>query len=301
MTTPDTKKIDKAFEYCAEITNRHYENFPVASLLLPKEKRPYIQSIYAFARIADDIADDENVDQQTRLQKLEEWERLLKECYEGKADHPVFVALKETVSRLNIPIDPLANLLKAFKMDVVKNRFNNFDEVIHYCELSANPVGRLVLMIFGYKNDEYYKLSDSICTALQLTNFYQDVAIDLKKNRVYIPENEIVSVDYSEEKLYQTQYNKNFVSLMKIQIDRARGYFYAGSGLPSLVDRDLQLELKLIWFGGMQVLKKIERKKYNVFSKRIKLHLLDKIFIFLRSLFYNDLTKYRKRNIWDLT
>ncbi|MDI6779274.1 MAG: squalene synthase HpnC [Bacteroidota bacterium] len=301
MTTQDGKKIDEAFEYCANITNQHYENFPVASLFLPKEKRPYIQSIYAFARIADDIADDEKVDSQTRLQKLEEWERMLKDCYEGEPNHPVFVALKETVTRLSIPIEPLANLLKAFKMDIEKNHFINFDEVLHYCEFSANPVGRLILMIFGYKNEEYFKHSDSICTALQLTNFYQDVAIDLEKNRIYIPEDEIVSTNYSEDKLYKKQYDKEFVNLMKIQVDRARELFYAGSGLPSLVDRDLQLELKLIWFGGMQVLKKIERKKFEVFSKRIKLHLLDKVLIFLRGLFYNDLTKYRRRSIWDLT
>lgn len=292
---------DQAFAYVSDITLKHYENFPVASLFLPAEKRPYIQSIYAFARTADDFADEDLLDPEKRLQKLDEWEFLLKECFQGRAQHPIFIALHETVSKLSIPIEPLSDLLKAFKQDVQKNSYKSFDELLDYCKYSANPVGRLVLMIFGYKDEEYFKLSDKICTALQLTNFYQDVIVDLQKNRVYIPEDEIHSFGYSINELTKHIYNDSFRNLMKHQIERTRALFYEGAQLPLLVDKDLQLELKLVWFGGMSIINKIEKRKYNAFSKHIKLSSLNKVMIFLRGLFYNDISKYRRRSLWDLT
>lgn len=293
--------LDEAYALCADVTQGHYENFPVASLFLPTEKRPFVQAIYAFSRIADDFADEDGMDQQTRLQLLEDWENALKLCYEGKAEHPVFIALADTVSKLSIPIELLMDLLTAFRVDVTKNRYANFDEVLHYCKYSANPVGRLVLLIFGYGSEEYFKYSDYICTALQLTNFYQDVAIDLEKNRIYISKDEIAEYDYSEEELKKKIYNKQFENLMKLQIERAKKLFYEGAALPALVDRDLQLELKLVWFGGMAVLRKLEFRKYDVFKKQFKLNAWNKLMIFIRALFYNDLTKYRKRNLWELT
>ncbi|MDI6802220.1 MAG: squalene synthase HpnC [Bacteroidota bacterium] len=292
---------DEAFAYVADVTLKHYENFPVASLFLPAEKRPYIQSIYAFARTADDFADEDSLDSHTRLQKLDEWELQLKECYQGKAEHPIFIALHETVSKLSIPIEPLSDLLKAFKQDVQKNSYKNFNELLDYCKYSANPVGRLVLMIFGYKDEDYFKLSDKICTALQLTNFYQDVKVDLQKNRIYIPEDEIHSFGYSTNELTKHIYNDAYKKLMKHQIERTRSLFYEGAQLPLLVDKDLQLELKLVWFGGISILNKIEKRKYNMFSKHVKLSSLNKVVIFLRGLFYNDISKYRRRSLWDLT
>lgn len=293
--------LDEAYALCTDVTQKHYENFPVASLFLPAEKRPYVQAIYAFSRIADDFADEEGMDQQTRLQRLDDWENALKLCYEGKAEHPVFIALADTVSKLSIPIELLMDLLTAFRVDVTKNRYENFDEVLNYCRFSANPVGRLVLLIFGYGSEEYFKYSDYICTALQLTNFYQDVANDLEKNRIYIPRDEIAEYGYSEEELKRKTYNKQFENLMKLQIVRAKKLFYEGAALPALVDRDLQLELKLVWFGGMAVLRKLEFRKFDVFKKQFKLNTWNKLMIFIRALFYNDLTKYRKRSLWELT
>jgi squalene synthase HpnC len=303
FSTIQTKKwtLDEAYAFCADVTQKHYENFPVASLFLPSEKRPFVQSIYAFARIADDFADEDNVDPQIRLQHLSGWENSLKLCYEGKAEHPVFIALADTVSKLSIPIEPLMDLLKAFRMDVTKNSYDNFDEVLEYCKYSANPVGRLVLLIFGYHDEEFFKYSDYICTALQLTNFYQDVAIDLQKNRIYIPRDELIESGYNEAELKKKVYNKQFDNLMKLQAERARKLFYEGAPLPLMVDKDLQLELKLVWFGGMSVLRKLEFRKYNVFKKQFKLNALNKIMIFLRALFYNDISKFKKRNLWDLT
>jgi hydroxysqualene synthase len=303
INTIQTKKwtLDEAYAFCADVTQKHYENFPVASLFLPSEKRPFVQSIYAFARIADDFADEDNVDPQTRLQHLSGWENSLKLCYEGKAEHPIFIALADTVSKLSIPIEPLTDLLKAFRMDVTKNSYDNFDEVLQYCKYSANPVGRLVLLIFGYHDEEYFKFSDYICTALQLTNFYQDVAIDLQKNRIYIPKDELIEYDYNEAELKKKVYNKQFENLMKLQVERTRKLFYEGAPLPLMVDKDLQLELKLVWFGGMAVLRKLEFRKYNVFKKQFKLNPINKIMIFLRALFYTDISKFKKRSLWDLT
>lgn len=294
--------LDAAFEHCARITNAHYENFPVASLFLPQEKRPYIQAIYAFSRIADDFADEHVRPASERLSDLQDWEDQLVRCYEGEAEHPVFVALRESVKRLNIPIEPLKDLLTAFKQDVTQNRYQTFDDLLGYCRNSANPVGRLVLMIFGYREEELYKLSDNICTALQLANFWQDISVDLKKNRLYLPLDDVKTFAYSEQDWTNRVENKNFKDIIRFQVERTKQLFYEGAELPLRVDRDLQLELKLVWFGGMAILKKIERQQYQVLSYRPTLSPMNKLMILLRALFINNVSRYgRKRPSWDLT
>lgn len=297
--------VEEAFAYCAEITNAHYENFPVASLFLPKEKRPYIQSIYAFARTADDFADEQHRSAEERLRLLDDWKKQLRQCYEKELNmastHPIFIALRETVKKLNIPMEPLRDLLTAFKMDVTKNRFSTFDEVLYYCKHSANPVGRLVLMIFGYRDEHLYALSDHICNALQLTNFWQDITIDLNKNRIYIPQTDFQQFGYTEEELRNGIVDKRFRELMKFEIERTRQLFYEGAALPSLVDKDLRLELRLVWFGGMSVLRKIEKVGYDVFHRRPVLNAGNKIMILVRGLFIRDLSTYKRKQLWDLT
>lgn len=307
MTTAVTTKmkrsfnLDEAFAYCAKITNDHYENFPVASLFLPQEKRPYIQTIYAFARTADDFADELKRPPSQRLSLLDEWQEQLQKCYEmSETTHPVFIALAETVRRLNIPIEPLRDLITAFKMDVTRNRYATFDEVLQYCKHSANPVGRLVLMIFGYRDEYLYALSDNICTALQLANFWQDIPVDLEKNRIYIPQSDLQQFGYSEDDMREHETDERFRKLLKFEVDRTREMFYAGSKLPSLVDRDLRLELRLIWFGGMSVLRKIERSRYDVFRQRPKLGFWTKLAILIRGLFIRNLTIYKRTPQWDL-
>ena len=296
---------DEAFAYCAEITEAHYENFPVASIFLPQEKRPYVQAIYAFSRIADDFADEFQLAKEDRLAKLNDWENKLKQCYEGYADHPIFVALRETVKRLDIPIEPLSNLLTAFKRDVLQNRYETFDELLDYCKYSANPVGRLVLMIFNYRDEKLFGLSDFICSALQLTNFWQDVKVDKEKDRLYIPIEDMVKFGYGLEKWNNRVTDSGFRKLMKYQIERTREMFYKGAELPALVSKDLQLELKLIWFGGMGILKMIEKSKYDVLQERPRLRTSDKMMILLRGLLFNDLPNYKKKRprkeAWDLT
>ncbi len=291
--------LDAAFEYCAGVTNAHYENFPVASLFLPEGKRHYLQAIYAFSRIADDFADESVMETGKRMELLNDWEEKLVHCYEGEASHPVFIALNDTVNKLNIPIEPLRDLLTAFKQDVSQNRYETFEELLGYCRCSANPVGRLVLMIFGYREEEMYKLSDNICTALQLANFWQDISVDVLKDRLYLPLEDMKRYGVSVEDWKMGANSGKFKELIKFEVDRTREMFYAGSELPEMVDRDLQLELKLVWFGGMGILKKIERMKYKVQKERPHLTTMNKIMILLKGLFINSVSTYgRKKEEW---
>jgi squalene synthase HpnC len=303
-----THTLDEAFAYCAAITNAHYENFPVASLFLPQEKRPYIQAIYAFSRVADDFADEFDRTPEERLSRLIEWEARLQSVYErptDPADHPIFEALRETVKRNNIPIDPLRDLLTAFKRDVLQNRYETFSDLLSYCALSANPVGRLVLMIFGHREDALFKMSDSVCTALQLANFWQDIEVDLTKDRLYLPMDEMNRFGYTLDKWRNRIVDDSFRELMKLQVARTREFFYRGAPLPALVEKELQVELRLVWFGGMSILRKTELVKFDVFRNRPTLGAFDKVMVLARGLFYRNLELFGKprpkKKPWDLT
>lgn len=281
-----------SFKYCEDIARAHYENFPVASLLLPKEKRKYVYSIYAFARAADDFADEEGIlgGAPKRLALLDEWNEKLRDCYKGKAYDPIFIALGKTVRDNYIPVETLEALLNAFRQDVVKSRYQTFDEVLAYCRNSANPVGRLILMIFGVKDPEFFEYSDHICTALQLTNFWQDVSVDLVKNRVYIPEEDIKKFGYSYKELEMKQDNSNFRELIKFETERTWKIFEKGKKLIELTaannkTKKLSKELKLTWLGGTTILKKIHGINYNVLVQRPKISGFDKLKIFLSSRF----------------
>ncbi len=285
--------IDSSFKYCEQIAKGHYENFPVASLLLPKEKRKYVYAIYAFARAADDFADEEGIEggAAKRLALLDEWNGKLRDCYSGKAYDPIFIALAETVKDNRIPIEPLENLLNAFRQDVVKQKYQRFDELLEYCKNSANPVGRLVLMIFGCHDEEFFKYSDKICTALQLTNFWQDIEVDLRKERVYLPEEDITKFGYSYKELELKQESESFRSLVKFEVERTKKIFDEGRKLIDMTAaagkelKKLSKELKLTWNGGTTILKKIEEINYNVLNQRPSISGFDKIKIFLGSRF----------------
>lgn len=280
---------DGSFKYCEEIAKKHYENFPVASLLLPKGKRKYIAAIYCFARAADDFADEPNIEggNEKRLALLDEWEQKLKDCFNGKAYDPIFIALNKTIEDCKIPIEPLQNLLKAFRQDVIKNRYENFDEVLSYCENSANPVGRIVLMIFGSHDEKLFGYSDKICTGLQLTNFWQDVAVDLEKDKIYLPADEMKKYNYDENELRKKTYKKDFIELMKFQVERTRKIFDEGKELIAELKQNdtlkkLHKQIKLTWLGGMEILNKIEQVNYDVFNKRPSLSKTDFIKLFFR-------------------
>jgi len=292
MLTRDLKRVARrtwtgpqAFQFCEHLTRDHYENFPVASLLVPKEKRLHICSIYAFARIADDFADEPGLTIAERVDSLTEWEEQLVDAYRGHAHHPVFIALRETIDRFEMPIDLFQNLLRAFRSDVTTHRYETFDEVLEYCENSANPIGRLLLLLFNYRSETTLELSDFICTGLQLTNFWQDVSVDLQKDRVYIPLDDIREFGYSEEELFHRSFTPAFKDLMCYQVDRTRQRFNEGRPLLAEVGKDLRMELRLTWKGGTRILQKIEQREYDVLSHRPSLSLLDKTSVLISSLF----------------
>ncbi len=271
--------LREAYAHCVRITRKHYENFPVASLFLPKTLRKHVAVIYAFARTADDFADEPGMKSEERLVRLNEWESLLHEAYEGNAVHPVFVALRETVREFNIPRELFQKLLAAFRADVTVHRYQSFDDLLAYCRNSANPVGRLVLLLFGYRNDDLMRLSDNTCTALQLTNFWQDLSIDLERDRLYIPQHDIAIFPGSADDLQARNPGKAFRSLLDYQVERTEELFHAGKPLLTQVERDLALELRLTWRGGMKILEKIRKLDYDVFNRRPTLTTVDKMFL----------------------
>jgi squalene synthase HpnC len=267
----------EAFAFCERLARSHYENFPVASLLIPRSLRKHVAAIYAFARIADDFADEESWKPEERLQKLYEWEEKLDACYAGRADHPVFVALQETVTHYQIPQALLADLLKAFRMDVTITRHAAFADLLYYCRHSANSVGRLVLHLFGAASGKAAEYSDKICTALQLANFWQDLSLDWQKGRLYIPLEDLERFGYSEEDLMRKHLNDRFRALMRHEVDRTREMFGEGIPLIALVPRELRTELRLTWLAGQRILQKIEETGYDVLNRRPTISAADKI------------------------
>jgi squalene synthase HpnC len=208
----------------------------------------------------------------------------LESCYRGIASHPIFIALGETVRELRLPIHLFLDLLAAFRQDVVQARYGDFEAVLDYCRRSANPVGRLILLLFGYRDEQLHRLSDYICTALQLANFWQDVAVDLEKDRVYLPQEDLWQFDYSEEELFAREFNPCFAALLKLQVDRTRQLFQHGKPLLRKVRGRLAFELCLTWHGGARILELIERNGYNTLHGRPALTKWDKLVLLTRAI-----------------
>jgi len=276
---------EEGYQYCEQIAHSHYENFPVASWFIPKSMRKYVWAIYAFARTADDFADEPGYSRAERLDNLAQWDQFLGECYSGNPTHRIFAALADTVERFQIPIELFQNLLTAFKSDVTVNRYETFDQVLEYCRNSANPIGRLMMLLFNYRSESLLQRSDNICTALQLANFWQDVSVDLEKDRIYVPMEDVREYGYSEEQLLRCMFTEQFRSLMAFEVRRTAELFVEGHPLLSQVGKDLSFELKLTWNGGTTILQKIHRQNYNVLKKRPALGTWDKVSLLFRSIF----------------
>ena len=271
------RSLEESFEFCERVAKTHYENFPVASFFIPGDKRRYVWSVYAFARVADDFADEGGSRPEKRLEQLDRWEEYLYECYEGRASHPIFIALTETVRRFGIPQAPLCDLLAAFRMDVTRTRFETFDDLLSYCQRSANPVGQLVLHIFGSATGRLIGLSDHICTALQLTNFWQDTVVDWLKGRLYIPLEDMTRFGYTEQDMESRLVDERFRKLMAFEVHRTRQLFEEGRPLLRETVSGLRFELELVWRGGMRILDKIEALNYDVLHTRPTVSLWDKV------------------------
>lgn len=259
--------LAEANAYCERLARSHYENFSVATWFLPPRLRPHFHAVYAYCRISDDLGDEVG-DPQQSLRLLDEWEAELNACYAGNPRHPVFVALRETVRACNVPKQPFADLLQAFRQDQSVGRYPTFHDVLAYCRFSANPVGRLVLYVCGYGDEERQQLSDYTCTALQLANFWQDVWPDYGKGRIYIPLEDLQRYGVSEQDIAQRRPTREFRELMKFEVQRAREWFERGLPLASKVDRELALDIELFSRGGQEVLNAIERQDFDVLTRR---------------------------------
>jgi squalene synthase HpnC len=282
---PQAKAITfrQAQKYCQKLARRHYENFTVASFLLPGRLKRHFCNVYAYCRWADDLA-DETGDPKKSLALLGWWEMQLRDCYSHRENgagrisvsHPVFIALRETIERFKIPADPFVDLLVAFRQDQRVTRYETIDQLLEYCRYSANPVGRLVLYLGGCYTPERVRLSDSICTGLQLANFCQDVARDWQRGRIYLPLADCHRFGYSEASFEKKECNDSFRRLLAAQVEQAEGFLHEGLPLIKIMPSELQLDIALFLQGGLAILQAIRRRNYDVWTHRPEVSTMEK-------------------------
>lgn len=275
--------LAEAQAYCRRLVESHYENFHVATWFLPKRLRPHFQSIYAYCRISDDLGDEVGNTQQS-LALLDFWNGELDACYRGVARHPVFVALTETIHACNIPKQPFADLLIAFRQDQTVTRYRTMEDVFGYCRNSANPVGHLVLYACGYREPELFALSDFTCTALQLANFWQDVREDDRRNRIYLPLVDMERFGVSEQQIHERRFSSEFRALMQYEVEYTQDLFTRGQPLQGRVDSELAVDLALFSAGGQEILRSIVRQNYNVLRSRPVISKTRKAALLMRAL-----------------
>lgn len=274
--------VEEAYEECKRISLNNYENFTVVSRLLPREKKKYIYALYAFSRYTDDLGDEL---EEGNLEALDQWEEEVRGVFqEHKPQNSILIALRDTLESHSLTLEPFRNIIKANRMDQRKKSYQTYEELLHYCDHSANPVGRIFLAIFGYNDRRRKKLSDKTCTGLQLTNFWQDVDRDEKIGRVYLPVEDMERFGYSREQLENRVYNEEFVKLMKFEVERARKLLTEGMELVPLLDKRIRTDVRLFNQGGLRILDKIEEEEYDVLHKRPTLSKGEKVWLFLSNL-----------------
>ena len=249
----------------------HYENFPVASWLLPKAMRPHVAAVYAFARTADDFADEGRRPPEERLRLLDDWERRLHACVEAGQQDPadqIFLAVGQTIRTCNLPVTLFEDLLSAFRQDITTHRYETWPAVLDYCRRSADPVGRLVLRIAGYDDPRLDRASDALCTALQLTNFWQDIGRDWQKGRLYVPLEDVDACHAAMRDLSDLRMTEPWQCALHRVARRTHELFDAGRPVCDGVSGRLRYELRLTWLGGMRVLERLAKNDFNVFVAR---------------------------------
>ncbi|MCY4575616.1 MAG: squalene synthase HpnC [Chloroflexi bacterium] len=257
--------LESAYRECIAIARSHYENFSVASRLMPDDMLPHVAAIYTYCRGVDDLGDEA---EGNRLALLDEWAAQLEQCYTGSPTEPRFLALQHTISAFDIDRQPFLDLIEANRMDQLNTRYETYEDVLYYCRHSANPVGRLYLTLIGLNDPERRELSDATCTALQLANFWQDVKRDHAMGRIYLPQEDMRRFGYTEEELARGEYTPAFRNLMAFQVDRTRRLFDNGLPLVDTLEDIFKLHVKLFTLGGVRVLDAIERQHYDVLSRR---------------------------------
>jgi len=275
--------LQSSLGYTRWLATHHYENFHVVSFLLPKRLHQDFYNVYSFCRWADDLG-DEIGDTKESLRLLAWWRTELQAMYEGAPSHPVFVALQATAERHYLVQETFNDLIKAFEQDQVVTRYQNFEELFQYCRYSANPVGRLVLGLCGYRDAARQELSDATCTALQLANFWQDVIVDLDKDRVYLPLDVLARHEYPVESLFERRFDDRFREAMRESIGVARELFLKGLPLAGQVDRRLSIDLELFSRGGLKILEKIEQQDYNVLRARPSISKMERVGLLLSAI-----------------
>jgi squalene synthase HpnC len=263
--TPPTLAAARA--YCGRVARTHYENFAVASVLLPRRLVPHFHAVYAYCRWADDLA-DETAGGQVSLELLAWWRVELLDCFAGKPRHPVMVALRETITRFGIPPDPFLNLLVAFEQDQRTAEYASFADLLGYCRNSANPVGHLVLYLFRGFTPDRAALADEVCTGLQLANFWQDVSRDLDKGRIYLPADDRNRFGYADADLRAKRFTPAFAELMRFQVNRTHGYFDRGEQLIPMLPPEARIDVDLFVRGGRAILEGIEGQGFDVWTRR---------------------------------
>jgi squalene synthase HpnC len=267
--------VDGAYAYCEEFVRAHHEIYPVASRFVPAPLRPHLMAVYAFARSADDFADEPQYEGR-RTEALDRWGEELHRAAHGEATHPVFIALCDTIERRDLPVPPFEDLLSAFRTDMDVRRYSTFSALRSYTARSADPVGRTLLALFGYREPELVRFADEISTALQLTNFWQDVAADAARDHIYIPAEDLHFFGVTEADIKTLKPTKPIRELLRYQVARTRALYERGRPLLGKLGNDLKLELALIWLVGTTLLEKIEDAEYDVFSQRPSIGKRDK-------------------------
>jgi len=273
----------ESLEYTRWLATHHYENFHVVSFLLPKRLHQDFYNVYSFCRWADDLG-DEIGDTAESLRLLAWWRGELHALYAGEASHPVFVALKDTLTRHPLPMRPFNDLIRAFEQDQTVTRYRDFEQLFEYCRYSANPVGRLVLALCGYYDEARQELSDATCTALQLANFWQDVTVDFQKDRVYLPLDLLAQHGYDVDGLGERRFDEHFRAAMKEAVSVAGELFLRGLPLADQVVRRLGIDLELFSRGGLKILEKIEAQDYNVLTVRPAISKVERVGLLLGTL-----------------
>ena len=274
--------LELAQAYCRRLATSHYENFSVATWFLPKHLHQHFYNVYSYCRISDDLGDEVGNTQQS-LMLLDQWEVELNACYAGNPRHPVFVALAETIRKFEIPKYEFSDLLIAFRQDQTTTRFPTFHDTLAYCRYSANPVGHLVLYLGGYRDPERQQLSDFTCTALQLANFWQDVSIDYRKGRIYLPLEDMQRYGVSEVDISQRRCSLQFREMMRFEVQRARDWFDRGLPLIKMVTSEIALDIELFSRGGQEILNAIEHQGYDVLTSRPAISKPRKLWMVLRA------------------
>jgi len=268
--TPATRPtLEAAQAWCKHLATTHYENFHVATFFLPASLRPHFHSIYAFCRTSDDLG-DEVADTATATRLLAQWRAMLHQCFTDPAasKHPVFVALQPTIAARNLPIEPFDDLISAFEQDQIHTHHESLASLEEYSRYSANPVGRLVLLVSGYTSQQLMLLSDEICTGLQLANFYQDIVEDHTRGRRYIPADAMLQFNVTDEQIAARRFDDNFRNMMRFLVIDARARLLNGQQIVNLVDRDLAATLSLFVKGGLAILNAIAAQDYNTLASR---------------------------------